>query len=211
MNIQNIILISSAHQEEGELNSNELYKILVKINPEVIFEELPFPRTKENIIKFNIKSIESLAIDRYIDDYNVAHVSVDFDFLFILDEINSIYEILFKAFENNDKYRSLNLRKNYSINKYGFKYLNSDECLCILDEIKSIEKDIIIELNNIKLSCLYNLLGKINKKRENEMVEKIFEYSIKMIITMLFLYLALPIKNLFLKILKIIKINTMQI
>jgi hypothetical protein len=56
--IKQITLISSAHEEQGELNSSELYKIFVEIKPEIIFEELFFPRTKENILKFNIKSIE---------------------------------------------------------------------------------------------------------------------------------------------------------
>jgi len=179
VNIQNITLIASAHEEMGELNSNTLYEILVGINPEIIFEELPFPRIKENILKFNINSIESHAIDKYIESYNITHVSVDYDFSYILEEINCTYRILYDIIGNDEKIKMLNLKKNFSIGRYGFKYLNSNDCLCIIEQIKSIEKDIIINRNDKGLTCLFCLLEKINKKREYEMVKNIFEYSSK--------------------------------
>jgi len=37
----NITLIGTTHSESGQCNSDELYKILEDINPEVIFDELP--------------------------------------------------------------------------------------------------------------------------------------------------------------------------
>lgn len=37
----NIILIGTAHIENGQCNSDELYKIIESINPDVIFEEMP--------------------------------------------------------------------------------------------------------------------------------------------------------------------------
>ncbi len=36
-----ITLISTAHSEYGKCNSDELYKIIESITPELIFEELP--------------------------------------------------------------------------------------------------------------------------------------------------------------------------
>jgi hypothetical protein len=37
----NITVISTDHTESGKCNSDELYKIIKSINPEVIFEEMP--------------------------------------------------------------------------------------------------------------------------------------------------------------------------
>jgi len=174
MGLKQITLISSAHEEHGELNSNELYKILVEISPDIIFEELFFPRTKENTI--NLYSIENYAINKYIDEYIVTHVSVDYDFrTFInLNDINTMYE---KLRNSSEQIYTLNKRKNYSIGKKGFKYLNSEDCTSILDEIKSLEKEILNSLDDEKITNLYNLWENINNKRENEMVNNIFLYS----------------------------------
>jgi len=38
----NIIILFSFHMERGKCNSNELYRIIEKIQPEIIFEELPY-------------------------------------------------------------------------------------------------------------------------------------------------------------------------
>jgi hypothetical protein len=119
--------------------------------------------------------LKSIAIDKYIDEYHTAHVPIDYDFSYI--NLNDI-EFMYETFRNNsEKYNNLNLKKNYSINKYGFKYLNSDECICILDEMKSIEKEIIIDLNDEKLTSTFSLWEEINNKRENEMVKNLFIYS----------------------------------
>jgi len=42
----NITLVCTAHKPLGNCNSEELYKIIEKINPEVIFEEIDFSRTE---------------------------------------------------------------------------------------------------------------------------------------------------------------------
>jgi len=178
MENKQIIIITTAHIEQGELNSSELYKILVKINPEIIFEELFFIRTKENILKYNINSIENSAIEKYMDEYKVAHVSVDYNFLKNIKkkDIELMYE---KLKNSSEKYLTLIRNYNFSISKKGLKYTNSDEFLGILDEAKSIEKEIINNLNDKKLMRIYNLWEKINEKRENKMVNTIYQYSKK--------------------------------
>jgi hypothetical protein len=176
MKTNQITLISSSHEELGELNSNELYKILVEINPEIIFEELFFTRSRENICKYDIrKTVETVAINKYIYEHNVIHVPVDCDYYSIMDDVNFMYEKLNRII--GVKYKEYNQKKSYLIGKYGFKCLNSDKFECIVDELKTIEKEIIIELNDEKLTSTFNLWEKINSKRENEMVKNIFIYS----------------------------------
>ena len=38
--MNNITLICTVHEEKGICNINELYKIIERINPEIIFEEI---------------------------------------------------------------------------------------------------------------------------------------------------------------------------
>ena len=47
MGLKQVTLISSAHEELGELNSNELYKILVEISPDIILRNYFFPELKK--------------------------------------------------------------------------------------------------------------------------------------------------------------------
>lgn len=170
-----ITLISSSHYALGELNSCELYKILIEINPEVIFEEIFFPRTKENICKYNIeKTVETIAINKYTNEHNVIHIPVDYDYSCIIDDMNLLYENLEKTISM--KYREFNKKKSYQIGK-GFKSLNSDELICILDELKIIEKETIIDLRDEKITNIFNLWEKINNKREDEMIKNILKYS----------------------------------
>jgi hypothetical protein len=171
-----ITLISSSHEELGELNSNELYKILLGIKPEIIFEELFFTRSRKNIYKYNIdKTVETITINKFTYEHKVIHVPVDFDYSYIINDVNIMYDKLNKIID--EKYKGHNQKKSYLISKYGFKCLNSDKFECIVDELKTIEKEIIIELNDDKLTNTFNQWEIINKIREDEIVKNVFKYS----------------------------------
>jgi hypothetical protein len=51
----NITLICTVHRENGKCNSEELYNIIEKINPEIIFEEIPYFMYIENYKEFSEK------------------------------------------------------------------------------------------------------------------------------------------------------------
>jgi hypothetical protein len=61
----NITLICSRHDELGKWNSNELYQILEKVNPDIIFEEIPSSRyyisTKKCLLQNNRGFLEILS------------------------------------------------------------------------------------------------------------------------------------------------------
>ena len=178
METKQITLIASSHDELGELNSNELYKILQKIKPEIIFEEIFFTRSRENEFIYDIENtVETIAINKYINRHKVKHVPVDFDYSFIINDIKFLYNKLDSI--NDTKYKENNKKKSYLMGKYGFKCLNSCDFESVIDELKDIEKRLIIELNDVELMNIFESWEKINDKRGDEMVKNIYQYSKK--------------------------------
>ena len=84
----NITLIGTNHRELGKCNSEELYKIIETINPDVIFEELSSDLF--NII-YNANSpnsqpdvlTEIKCVKKYLQNHKIKHVPVDIDIRYI--------------------------------------------------------------------------------------------------------------------------------
>lgn len=73
----NITLICTEHGENGLCNLDELYSIIEKINPEIIFEEIP-PTFSDAYYKYqNRNNLETSAINRYLESHQIEHVPVD--------------------------------------------------------------------------------------------------------------------------------------
>lgn len=74
-----ITLVCTHHSEFGKCNSEELYKIIKSLRPDVIFEELSQDLFdlfyKENTIPFEPPEIKS--VKRYIKEHNTNHIPVD--------------------------------------------------------------------------------------------------------------------------------------
>ena len=79
--MHNIILLGSYHSNKGNCNHIELFKILEKIKPDVIFEEIP-PSNYDVYYKGKTKScLESDAVNLYLEKYDLTQVLVDVDIM----------------------------------------------------------------------------------------------------------------------------------
>ena len=67
----NITLISTRHDEVGKCNSNELYKIIESINPELIFEEIPPSYFDKYYIDRSCNNLETDTINKYLETHDV--------------------------------------------------------------------------------------------------------------------------------------------
>ncbi len=82
-----VTLNATRHKESGQCTSNELYRIIERIAPEVIFEDVP-PGKFDSVYKgLRHDSLESHTIKRYLERQSIAHVPVDAD----LDEITDVF------------------------------------------------------------------------------------------------------------------------
>lgn len=175
----NIILIGTAHIENGQCNSDELYKIIESINPDVIFEEMPSSHFNAYYVTKTQRSLESDTINQYFKSHNVKIIPVDIDVRQELskyqNEINFIFHTIFK----HEDYIKLDNEKDDLMIQKGFRYLNSDEFLDFLEKKKVIEKQIIeSEPDKDRLLNIYKLFHLAQyDSRENAMLQNIYNYS----------------------------------
>ena len=176
----NITIIFTTHSEYGKCNSDELYKIIESICPEVIFEELSydlFDRVyNENSICDEILEIK--CIKRYLRNYSIKHIPVDIDVSSNLPASDIDY--MLATFKKYDVYRKLETEQVFLTTQYGFAYLNSDECSEFFDKKKLTEKK-LIEFGTYKdiLLRIYKLFYEEQDIRESEMLRNIYNYSKK--------------------------------
>lgn len=176
----NITLIGTKHSELGKCNSDELYKIIEFINPEVIFEELP---SKSFDIIYNINSLnfppdvvtEIKCVKKYLQKHNIKHIPVDIDLRCISDNEQNW---MFDTFEKYDDYNKIEYEQSLLTMQYGFNFLNSDKCIDLAEQKKLIIKNIIgVDINKNELSRIYKLFNMQEDIRENAILKNIYDYS----------------------------------
>jgi len=174
----NITIIFSMHLKIGKCNSEELYNIIEKINPEIIFEEFDISRTEDEYYKnghYKYQkecSVETTAIMNYLENHQVIHIPVD------TYELSNIPDDMYnKISNNNEEYTNL-VKMNFILScQHGFPYLNSNECSDIIDKIKMIEENTVNKINDRKLTDTYNSWKLITDNRDDEMIKNIYNYS----------------------------------
>ena len=180
--MQNITLVCTHHSELGKCNSDELYKIIESIEPEIIFEEL----TKdlfdmfytENKIPFETPEIK--AVRRYIKNYTANHAPVDINVNSTLPT-NEIH-FMFNTLKKYTVYSKLEETQKRLMFQEGYGFLNSKKCEELFEEKKSIEKNIIeYQINKNRLSRIHELFYEEQHKREDEIIKNIHSYSDKMV------------------------------
>ena len=179
----NITLISTRHDSLGKCNSNELYKIIERINPEVIFEEIPPTFFDEYYLDKSRSNLETDTISKYIQNYKIEHIPVDSDNFpseeFFKDHKYMIERIEGLADINGFTFRNLVDTNKRNIERFGFNYLNSIDSININKEIYNTIKNGLQKINNDRLFQTFKSWKDINEMRENHMLQNIYSYSQK--------------------------------
>ena len=171
-----ITVICSSHFELGNCNSKELFKIIKNVSPEIIFEEIPNDRFNAYYIEKSAYTLETDAINMYLENYNIPHIPVD-TYIFsdeIHDKLKFVYN---KISENNFHYNELLNEQYLMTTQNGFLFLNSSHFNNLLEKIQNIEKNVLKLLNNNELSIIHNKWMEITNNRENEIIDNIYKYS----------------------------------
>ena len=181
MVMYNITLIGTRHREDDFCTSNELYKIFEVISPDVIFEEMPPSYFDKYYVTKVRKNLESDAVLKYLENHNIQHIPVDSDDIpsdAFFKDLEYMYNRIEKLTEiNGFNYRKFSDMSSMYIRKYGLLYANSDDSITIQNKIQdSMEKGLQV-INDEKLYQTYQKWLKINEKRENEMLQNIYNYS----------------------------------
>jgi hypothetical protein len=174
----NITIIFSMHLEIGKCNSKELNSIIENEKPEIIFEEFDIDRTEDEYYKNGHykyqkgSTVETFAVMNYLEKNKIIYVPVDtYDITYFPTEI---YRKISNA---NEKYDELFKQNILLSSEHGFTYLNSIDCCDLLENMHSIELDVINKSNDRKLIEDYKAWQLITENRDNEMLKNIYHYS----------------------------------
>jgi hypothetical protein len=99
-----------------------------------------------------------------------------------LESFFQSFENLHNQIENLDdingaNYRIFTDKHKESVKLYGFKYLNSIDCININDKINSAIEEGLKKISNDELFQTYQSWKNIMEKREHEMLQNIYRYS----------------------------------
>jgi hypothetical protein len=171
--MSNIILICTIHREIGKCNSKELYDIIEKINPEIIFDEIAHSRFNAHFIEQSVSTLETDAIKMYMKNHKVNIIPVDnYEF----SEIQK-GDIDYNKISNNSiDYYNLCKEQYLLLIQHGFEYINSNQHFQLIEKLEIIERDVLEKINDEELSRLFNIWYEIKDKRENEIISNIYNY-----------------------------------
>lgn len=175
--MSNITLICTEHEEKGNCNIHELYLIIEKIDPEIIFEEIPTSFFDEYYKEKTKSDLETDTINKYLECHQIEHVQVDYyNIPKLFFEDNGYMHSRIEAISYD--YRKLIDTHSSNVKRFGFKYLNSIYCNNLFDELYNTMENTLQKNNNDKLFQTYKAWNDVNSKREYEMINNIYNYSI---------------------------------
>ncbi len=171
-----ITLVSTCHREHGLADSNGLYRMIKKIAPEVIFFLEEIPTSKFNgLYEKSPDSLETKTIKKYLEKHPIEHFSVDTNVLLEVSLRNDINEFFNLLIDDCIQYKWTLLEHSYSI-PTGFKYLNSKDCIKLLDYLLSLEKENLDIFKDKKWYRIYKMWLDFNNQQRNEVIKNIYSY-----------------------------------
>lgn len=172
--MKSITLVCTVHKENGAASASNLYKILEKIQPEVIFLEVT-PDDFDNY--YAAPGLEPKAVIQYKRNRHVALVPVD---LSIADKnIHMKFQRLFGVIDSNSTtyYQQKDCDIQKCVYKYGFSYLNSDQHSKDHADLNEQDLETIRKIDDPEITKLYEYWNTMILCREDEMMNRVYKYS----------------------------------
>jgi hypothetical protein len=172
-----ISLVGTVHTESGRANVAELEAILGRIQPDVIFVEIPSAHLADHL-NCSRGSLESTAVVRYRERRPVNVVPVDLNRPNDQFFINS-QEMFNKVERTSPDYRVLMDRHSLDTRDHGFPYLNSDRCAQAWANIYGEVLATIKWIGDAQLRQIYDLWSETNDRRDTGMLKNIDDYCVR--------------------------------
>lgn len=172
-----ISLIGTVHAECGLANVAELRTILDRLQPGVIFAEIPSANLA-GYLDGSHGNLESKAVVLYRRDCPVNVVPVDLN-----KPSNEFFrnsEEMFRTVEKTSPaYRRLMDQNSLDTRHHGFPYLNSERCAQAWADIYNEVLATVEWIGDTRLRQFYDLWRETNDLRERGMLESINGYCLR--------------------------------
>ena len=170
-----IVLLGTTHRESGSCNERELARILEALEPEVVFEETR-PSDFDLIYSKNPPhGLEPRALKNYATKKPVKQVPVDC-YTIAPDFAESINRLFNYVESYSNEYLSANAKMHEMSWKYGFDFLNSQECLDLVEYQRSVFDQAVNASGDRNLIDLLSEWNQSLYHRENAMVDGIYDF-----------------------------------
>ncbi|WP_417371984.1 hypothetical protein [Gelidibacter japonicus] len=170
-----IYLISTVHRDKGSCTSENLFEILNKIKPDVVFCEVSpkmFEFFKNGLIQ---SSLELNSIKKLSQYHAISFVAID-SYPALDSNFRNQVNQMFDSMKTDEKHTNTWRKNNQNTQMFGFEYLNSDENIKLFDEMAKREKIMTNKSGNLKFKNIYTKWLNHHDNRENEMLENINLY-----------------------------------
>lgn len=178
--MHNIKIVFSRHASLGLCNPSALYHIIETTKPQVIFEELPSIEFDNFYTTQQKSNLESKTIIEYKKTYSVTQVLVDSNNIpneeFFMQYEQLIRRVEGRIDENGFTFKQLTDQNKTYTERYGFNYLNSENCSIINTAIYNTIEATLEFLQNENLKTIFNNWKNTNSERENYMLNSIYDY-----------------------------------
>lgn len=170
-----VSLVFTMHEEIGLANVSELLAILTRVQPQVIFLEVPTAAFDDYYGTCSRANLESMAVRQYRKSRQAELVPVDLPTPEREFFENAEY-LRLRIRGESPAYRQLMMRDSDYVHAYGFAYLNSDYCSKLWSEIYEDMRNTIRRLGEPKLVEIYESWKTTNDLRENAMMKNVQNY-----------------------------------
>lgn len=167
--MHNITFISTIHQESGKCNAEELYKIIERLSPEVIFLEA-FYETYSESEEYSFSTwgqyhekLEIAAIQKYSSNTSVEYVTV------CENSLSDALKRKNKILRGNRELQRMVENLKYLAAENGFTFLNSLESINLLEEVRVLENRVLGRSEAEKWEAAIDAY-------ENPMIQNIYSY-----------------------------------
>lgn len=169
-----LALIGTHHAERGAVTASALTAILARIQPKVIFAEIPQAQLGA-WRSGTFGTLESSAVACYANMHPCEVIAVDSpepECAFFQDwqDASRVIE------RTSPEYRRLMDFHTDRLSREGFAYLNSDSCIQAWTDIYREERETIRYIGASRFQEIYARVRSLNERREKEMLRKIHDY-----------------------------------
>lgn len=172
-----VTLVGIVHGESGLASVVELQAILERLQPEVIFAEIP-QADADHYLDGSHGNLESTAVARFRESHHVALVPVDLNRP--QDEFFSNAKCLFETVERTSAdFRRMMDHHSLDTRADGFAYLNSDRCIQSWEDIYREVLATVERLGDPRLREIYDVWNHTNELRDTEMIKNIQNYCVR--------------------------------
>jgi len=171
-----VTFVFTVHEELGVATATELHEILTRVQPEVVFLEVPAAAFDDFYVSRKRRNLESDAVNLFLE----AHPGTKLVPVDLPTPVREFFEdhaqLCMQVRSESPEYRQLLRIDRDRQMVYGFAYLNSDYCDQHWTELREETLRTLDRIGDPRLKGIQERWERTNELRELEMLAKVRQF-----------------------------------